>query len=105
MRETRITLPELALVAGTRAALGIGLGLLLADRLSPGQRRAAGWPLLLIGALSTIPLAFEILGGQRLSVSSERPRTFSRHLGSTDRNAIESSPQRHEKGETIPART
>jgi hypothetical protein len=34
MRETRITLPELVLVAGTRAALGAGLGLLLADRLS-----------------------------------------------------------------------
>ena len=67
MRETRISLPELALVAGTRAALGAGLGLLLGDRLSPEQRRAVGWTLFLIGALSTIPLAFEILGGRRLS--------------------------------------
>ena len=40
MRETRITLPELVLVAGTRATLGAGLGLLLADRLSEDQRRA-----------------------------------------------------------------
>jgi hypothetical protein len=63
MRETRITLPELALIAGTRAALGAGLGLLLADRLPEGQRRAVGWTLLLVGALSTIPLAFEIFGG------------------------------------------
>ena len=55
MRETRVTLPEVALIAGTRAALGADLGLLLADRFTPDQRRAVGWTLLLIGALSTIP--------------------------------------------------
>ncbi len=65
MNETRITLPELALVAGTRAALGAGLGLLLADRLSPDQRRAVGWTLFLVGALSTIPLAAEVFGHSR----------------------------------------
>jgi hypothetical protein len=67
LRETRITLPELALIAGTRAALGAGLGLLLADRLGDDQRKAVGWTLLLVGALSTIPLAIEVLGGSRLS--------------------------------------
>jgi hypothetical protein len=66
MREPRITLPELALVACTRAALGAGLGLLLADRLSDEQRRAVGWSLFLVGAFSTIPLALEVLGGNRL---------------------------------------
>jgi hypothetical protein len=71
MRETRITLPELILVAGTRAALGAGLGLLLADRLAPDQRRAVGWTLFLFGALSTVPLAFEVLGGHRLSAPAE----------------------------------
>ena len=65
MRETRLTFPELALVGSTRGALGAGLGLLLADRLSPEQRRAVGWTLLLVGALSTIPLAFEIFGHSR----------------------------------------
>jgi hypothetical protein len=69
MRETRITLPELVLVAGTRAALGAGLGLLLADRLSDEQRRAVGWTLFLVGALSTVPLAFEVFGGHRLATS------------------------------------
>jgi hypothetical protein len=68
MRETRVTLPELALIAGTRAGLGAGLGLLLADRLTNDQRKAVGWTLVLIGAISTIPLAFEVLGGNRLSV-------------------------------------
>jgi hypothetical protein len=62
MRETRLTVPELALIAGTRAALGAGLGLLLADRLAPAQRRAVGWTLLLFGVLTTLPLAFEVLG-------------------------------------------
>jgi hypothetical protein len=62
-----VTLPELALIAGTRAALGAGLGFLLADRLTEDGRKAVGWTLLLVGALSTVPLAFEVLGGGRLS--------------------------------------
>jgi len=72
MRETRITLPELGLIAGTRAALGAGLGLLLADHLPGGRRRAVGWTLLLVGAVSTIPLAFEVFGG-RLDSAREWP--------------------------------
>jgi hypothetical protein len=71
MSETRITIPELALVGGTRVALGAGLGLLLGARLSDDQRRAVGWTLFLIGALTTVPLAFEIFGGQRLSAFEE----------------------------------
>jgi hypothetical protein len=62
MRETHVSLPELALIAGTRGMLGAGLGLLLGNRLPDGERRAVGWTLLLIGALTTIPLAFEVLG-------------------------------------------
>jgi len=62
MRETRISLPELALVAGTRALLGAGLGLLLADRLPENRRKAVGWTLLLVGAVTTVPLAFEVIG-------------------------------------------
>ncbi len=74
MRETHVSLPELALIAGTRAALGAGIGLLLADRLAPDQRRAAGWTLLLFGALTTIPLAFEVLGGGRLAAADPERR-------------------------------
>ncbi len=62
MKEAQITLPELALIAGTRAALGAGLGLLLADHLPESQRKAIGWTLVLIGAVTTIPLAMEVLG-------------------------------------------
>jgi hypothetical protein len=65
MKETRVTLPELGLIAGTRAALGAGIGLLLADRLSDEQRKAVGWTLFLFGAVSTVPLALEVLNGGR----------------------------------------
>ena len=42
MRETHVKLPTIGLIAGTRVALGIGIGLLLAERLTPEQRQAAG---------------------------------------------------------------
>lgn len=64
MRERQVTFPTLALIAGTRMALGVGLGLLLANRLTPEQRRAAGWALVAVGALTTIPLATEVLGAR-----------------------------------------
>jgi hypothetical protein len=62
LRERKVTLPELALIAGTRVALGAGIGLLLADKLSDEQRRAVGLSLLLVGAVTTIPLAVQVLG-------------------------------------------
>jgi hypothetical protein len=62
MYETKISLPELGLVAGTRAVAGLGLGLLLAGRMKESRRRTVGWSLLLVGALSTIPLAMDVLG-------------------------------------------
>jgi hypothetical protein len=64
MRERQITLPTIGLIAGTRVALGLGLGLLLANRLTAEQRKAAGWGLLAVGALTTIPLALEVLGSR-----------------------------------------
>ena len=71
MRETRIALPELAMIAGTGAALGAGLALLLADRLDEGQRKAVGWTLVAVGALCTIPLALEVLGESRFLAREE----------------------------------
>lgn len=65
MKETRLTIPELMLIAGTRVAGGAGIGLLLADRLSKEQRKAAGLSLLLVGALTTIPLALIVLSKRR----------------------------------------
>ena len=63
MRTTTVSIPELALIAGTRGMLGMGIGLLVADRMRPEQRRAVGWTLLTVGLLTTIPLAAEVLHG------------------------------------------
>ncbi len=62
MKPHTVTIPEVALIAGTRAALGAGVALLLGEKLSREQRRAIGWTLLAVGVISTLPLALEILG-------------------------------------------
>jgi len=61
MKKSELTLPEIALIAGTRGMIGAGAGLLLADRLNDDQRKSIGWTLLIIGALSKIPLSIEVL--------------------------------------------
>ncbi|MEJ2698988.1 MAG: hypothetical protein P8Z70_04920 [Desulfuromonadales bacterium] len=66
MRETTLSMPVLSLVAGTRAMLGAGLALLLGERMSRSQRKAAGWSLFLVGALTTIPLLAEALRKSRV---------------------------------------
>lgn len=62
MKERNLTLPEIGLIAGTRVALGVGIGLLISDRLNKDQRKAAGWALLGVGVLTTVPIVAGILG-------------------------------------------
>ncbi|PYS34591.1 MAG: hypothetical protein DMF75_06075 [Acidobacteria bacterium] len=61
MKERMVTIPELMLIGGTRVALGLGIGLLIRDKLNKDQRKAAGLALLIVGAVTTIPLAIEVL--------------------------------------------
>jgi hypothetical protein len=61
MQRRSLSIPEIAIIAGTRGALGAGLGLLLAGYMSREQRRAVGWSLLGVGLLSTIPIAVQLL--------------------------------------------
>ncbi|MGE5183721.1 MAG: hypothetical protein ACM31C_16730 [Acidobacteriota bacterium] len=56
MKEATIALPRLALIAATRGMLGVGIGLLLSEKLARGRRTSVGWALVAIGGLSTIPL-------------------------------------------------
>jgi len=62
MTERNLTLPEIGLIAGTRVALGVGIGLLISDRLNKDQRKAAGWALLGMGIFTTIPIVAGIVG-------------------------------------------
>ena len=62
MKEITLTVPKLAAIAGTRAALGAGIALLVSDHLEPHQRRSLGLTLLMVGVVSTIPLVAEVFG-------------------------------------------
>ena len=62
MLERKLNLAEIFLIAGTRVVLGAGIGLLLSNKLSKDQRKAAGLALTLVGGLSTVPLALNVLG-------------------------------------------
>jgi hypothetical protein len=42
--------------------LGVGIGLLVAGKLTEENRRLVGGTLLAIGAVSTIPLAWQVFG-------------------------------------------
>jgi len=65
MQTRTLSITELVLIAGTRVALGVGIGLLLSSRLTRDQRRAAGLSLALVGGLTTIPLAIGVIGRRR----------------------------------------
>jgi hypothetical protein len=55
-----LSIPEIAINAATRGAIGFGAGLLLADKLKQERRKTLGWSLFLSGLASTIPIAMHI---------------------------------------------
>lgn len=65
MKVTELRLPELGLVVGTRAMLGAGIALLVADKLDDDTRKGIGWTLVAVGVLTTIPLAMMVFGRRR----------------------------------------
>jgi hypothetical protein len=71
MPTTSLPLYKVGALALTRAALGAGVGLLVADRLEPRARRAVGGVLLAVGLLSTVPLVVTIVEGIGTSGTSE----------------------------------
>jgi hypothetical protein len=72
MMERKLTVAEIILIAGTRVALGAGIGLLLSTGLNNDQRKAAGFALVLVGGLTTIPLALGVIG-KRATTTEIRP--------------------------------
>ncbi|HZS48903.1 MAG TPA: hypothetical protein VFC63_27770 [Blastocatellia bacterium] len=65
MKTATLSVPELILIAGTRVALGTGIGFMLANKIDKCARKKAGWALIGIGALSTIPLAIDVFKKSR----------------------------------------
>ena len=62
MKKHEVTIPQIGLMVGKRAMLGAGIALLLSEKLTSEQRRAISWTLVAVGALTTIPLAVQLLG-------------------------------------------
>jgi hypothetical protein len=63
--EKQLNMSDIVLIAMTRGMLGAGIGLLVAGKLSTEQRLAIGRTLTVIGAVTTLPLAWRVFGQTR----------------------------------------
>ena len=61
MKEITLTLPEIGLIGGTRFAIGVGIGLLISDRLNRDQRQGAAWALLAVGVITSIVIGVGLI--------------------------------------------
>jgi uncharacterized membrane protein YfcA len=73
MQRTPLSIPEIAIIGGTRAMLGAGVGMLVADHLNSDQRRAIGWTLAAVGALTTIPIVAQLVKSRQDEAQAEHP--------------------------------
>ena len=55
MKALTLNLPTFGFVVATRAMLGVGIGLLLSERVPAERRRQIGLTLVSIGAATTVP--------------------------------------------------
>jgi hypothetical protein len=60
VKKIQLPAPMIGLIASTRGMLGAGAALLFLSDLKRSKRRKLGWALFLTGALSTIPLAYNV---------------------------------------------
>lgn len=65
MSNILLSMPKLGFVVATRAALGVGVGLLISERLDDRRRKTVGTALVAAGALATIPAVMLIARGRR----------------------------------------
>lgn len=81
MQEGRVSLPLplVGAIGATRGLLGLGIGLLVADRLDDKPRKMLGLALLGVGVATTIPLALTVLRRRKTAkaATSSEPRTSS----------------------------
>ena len=60
MKEVALALPMFAFTIATRAAIGVGIGLLVSERIAIPRRRAIGGALVAVGALTTVPILMSV---------------------------------------------
>jgi hypothetical protein len=69
MRQVVLSIPTFGFIVATRAALGVGLGLLVSSRMPASRRRTVGAALVAIGAATTIPAVRRVMRGQRVAAA------------------------------------
>jgi len=67
MKEVVLALPTLAFTVATRAALGVGIGLLVSEHIPVGRRRRIGGALVALGAATTVPILMTVRRSVRSS--------------------------------------
>ncbi len=63
MKRVDLSKPEFFFIVATRAILGMGVGLLGADRIARKNRRYVAAALIAVGALTTVPAAIAVFRG------------------------------------------
>ena len=81
MKNVILNLPTLGFIVSTRAALGVGIGLLVSERLSAQRRRATAATLIAIGAATTVPALMSVIR----SVRRSKRRAMSSSIGRDQR--------------------
>ena len=59
-KKVTLAVPELGLIAMTRAMVGVGIGLLLSEALDKRTARGVGIALVAVGVLTTVPLLLRV---------------------------------------------
>jgi hypothetical protein len=70
MKKLVLNVPTFGFVVGTRAMLGVGIGLLLSDRLPADRRRHIALTLISIGAATTVPALVAVLRGRAAATNA-----------------------------------
>ena len=65
MKSLVLPIPSFAFIVATRAALGVGIGLLAATRVPENRRRRVGAALVALGAATTVPALMEVMRGRK----------------------------------------
>jgi hypothetical protein len=75
MSDLVLSPPKVGFIVATRAALALGIGLLVSRKLSESRRRALGTSLVTLGAVTTIPALLLLRQSRRPAGTVARSRS------------------------------